>query len=44
MLCGLATINHEKKMDPRINKARNCFGFTRNLKKKKKRVKVGMIE
>lgn len=43
MLCGLATISHEKK-NGSSNKARNCFGSMRNLKKKKKKVKVGMIE
>lgn len=43
MLCGLATINHEKK-NGSSNKARNCFEFMKNLGKEKKRVKVGIIE
>lgn len=43
MLCGLAMINRRKKMDPRIKHV-IALGLWGNLKKKKKKVKVGMIE
>ena len=43
MLCGLAMINRGKKMDPRIKHV-IAAGSMGNLKKKKKKVKIGMIE
>ena len=44
MLCGLASYDKPWKENGSSNKARYCFGPTGNLKKKKKKVKIGMIE
>lgn len=41
MLCGLAKRNRKKNGSS--NKARNCFKSGSNLKKGKKKIKVGMM-